>query len=207
MQTRDEQRTARARTRLATAQPEVRRAMGRVRDQLAGGEPFADLLVRQLDAAADEIERERNVLEAMLPSVEVMTGAATTQLLWNANARAEALREFGALTSAQIAELRGVTTTNPHTTPSRWVADGRVFAIERPTGRVFPAFQFQEGEPRPVIAGVLAALAGQLKGWEVLAWFTGSSGHLGGARPVDLLGSDPDGVVAAAAYQAALSED
>ena len=38
-------------------------------------------------------------------------------------------------------------------------------------------------------------------------WFTGSSGYLDGARPVDLLETDPEVVVAAAAYQASLSRD
>jgi hypothetical protein len=58
-----------------------------------------------------------------------------------------------------------------------------------------------------VICRILAALKGQVRGWELLLWFTGSNGHLDGARPVDLLESDPDQVVAAAAYQASLSED
>jgi hypothetical protein len=58
-----------------------------------------------------------------------------------------------------------------------------------------------------VISRILAALKGQVRGWELLLWFTGSNGYLGGARPVDLLESDPDQVVAAAASQASLSED
>jgi hypothetical protein len=58
-----------------------------------------------------------------------------------------------------------------------------------------------------VISRILAALKGQVRGWELLLWFTGSNGYLDGARPVDLLESDPDQVVAAAAYQASLSED
>jgi hypothetical protein len=160
-----------------------------------------------LDTASDEAERETLVLEAMLPQVSVLTDAATTQLIWNAKARAEALSEFGALTPAQIEELRGVHTTNPHATVSRWVKDGRVFAIDAAGGRVFPAFQFSDGEPRPVIARVLAELAGQLHGWEILTWFTGSSGNLEGDRPVDRLADAPDEVVAAAAYQASLSDD
>lgn len=172
-----------------------------------GGEPFARLLVRRLDAASDEIEREVKVLEAMLPQVSVMTDATTTQLSWNAKARADALEEFGALTPAQIEEMRSVETTNPHSTVSRWVKEGRVFAVETAGGRVFPAFQFSNGKPRPVISQVLVALAGQLRGWEILTWFTGSNGYLEGGRPVDWLTDAADEVVTAAAYQASLSED
>jgi hypothetical protein len=58
-----------------------------------------------------------------------------------------------------------------------------------------------------VISKILAAMKGQLRGWELLLWFTGSNGYLNGTRPVDLLESVPDQVVAAAAYQASLSED
>jgi hypothetical protein len=172
-----------------------------------GGEPFARLLIRRLEAASGEVEREALVLEAMLPQVSVLADAATTQLIWNAKARADALIEFGALTPMQIEEMRGVQTKNAHSIVSRWVKESRVFAVDTPGGRVFPGFQFSGGEPRPVIARVLAALGTELRGWEVLTWFTGSSGYIDGDRPVDLLETAPDEVVAAAAYQASLSED
>jgi hypothetical protein len=172
-----------------------------------GGDSFTRLLLRRLDAAFDEVEREEQVLEAMLPEVSVMTDSATTQLIWNAKARASALSEFGALTAADIEEIRGVESKNPHATPSRWVKENRVFAVDTPGGRIFPAFQFSAGEPKPVIRMVLVALNHQLRGWEILTWFTGSSGYLDGDRPVDLLDKAPEEVVAAAAYQASLSED
>jgi hypothetical protein len=201
-----EARTARASKAAASQLAAVTSAVARVAS-VPGGESFARLLVRRLEAASDEAEREAQVLDAMLPEVSVLTDAATTQLVWNARARADALREFGALTPAQIEEIRGVHTTNPHATVSRWIKDGRVFALDTAGGRVFPAFQFADGEPRPVIARVLTALANQLRGWEILTWFTGSSGYLEGERPVDRLADAPDEVVAAAAYQASLSED
>lgn len=171
------------------------------------GDGLARLLARRIAAITGEVARETQVLDAMLPPVETLTDVATTQLRWNALARESALREFGALTSAQLAEARGSSSTNPHTTTSRWQSANKVFAIDTPTGRLFPAFQFEHGEPRPVIGRVLAALAGQLRGWELLAWFTGSNGYLDGARPVDLLSKVPDEVIAAAAYQASLSDD
>jgi hypothetical protein len=136
-----------------------------------------------------------------------LSEAGVTQLRWNAVAREDALREFGAWTAAEIADQRGARTTNPHVTVSRWMTAGRVFAVETPAGRRIPAFQLRDGEPRPIIARVLGALAGSLRGWELLLWFTASNGWLDGARPVDLLDKDPDAVVAAAAEQAAASLD
>lgn len=129
----------------------------------------------------------------------VTTDETVTQIAWNEAARAEALAEFGALTTDQIR----VGTDSIQ----RMTADRLVFAVDGPGGPLLPAFQFSDGEPRPIIARVLNALAGQLHGWEFLLWFTGSSGFLDGARPVDRLSDAPDDVVAAAAYQASLSED
>jgi hypothetical protein len=171
---------------------------------LAGGERLVRLLAQRLTATEGEMERESKVLDAMLPPVEALTDAATTQLRWNALARGNALQEFGA---SAPSSLRCAVRTNPHATTSRWLTSNRVFAIDTPSGRLFPAFQFAQGEPRPVIRRVLAALDRQLRGWELLAWFTGSNGHLAGARPVDRLDDAPDEVIAAAAYQASLSDD
>ncbi len=174
---------------------------------LAGGERLAHLLAHRLTVAQGEHERESQILDAMLPPIKTMTDVAATQLRWNAIAREAALREFGALTSAQLAELRGAKTANPHTTTSRWLAANRVFALETAAGRLFPTFQFAQGEPRPVMSRVLDSLRGQVRGWDLLLWFTGSNGYLDGARPVDRLAETPDEVVAAAVYQASLSED
>ena len=174
---------------------------------LPGGARLIRLIAVRLRGIHDESEREGAVLDGILPPIEALSGDAITQLHWNGVARAEALREFGALSSAQLAEERGSDTANPHATTSRWLSAGRVFALETPAGRVFPSFQFVRGDPRPVIGRILAALKGQVRGWELLLWFTGSNGYLDGARPVDLLESNPDQVVAAAAYQASMSED
>jgi hypothetical protein len=134
----------------------------------------------------------------------VTTDAATTQIAWNAAARADAIAEFGVLTAVEIQRAAAATESDAI---DRMIGDGCVFAVEGPDGPLFPAFQFADGEPRAAIAKVLKALAGELRSWEILAWFTGSSGFLDGARPVDLLSDAPDDVVAAAAYQASLSED
>ena len=174
---------------------------------LPGEARLVRLIARRLRGMEDEQAREDAVLEGMLPSVEVLSQDATTQLRWNALARSDALREFGALTSQQLADMRGSRTANPHTTTSRWISGDRIFAVETPSGRLLPTFQFVDGEPRPVVGRILAALDHQLRGWELLLWFTGSNGYLDGARPVDLLETAPDQVVAAAAYQASLSED
>jgi hypothetical protein len=182
---------------------DLARALG----DLPRARELARSIARGLIASGGDAQREAQVLAALMPSPATLSDVATTQLRWNALAREQALTEFGAQTSAQLAESRGSETTNPHATPGRWLSSGRVFAVDTAAGRLFPAFQFVDGRPRPVIGRVLTAMAGELRGWELLLWFTASSGHLEGDRPVDLLDTSPDEVVEAARYQASLSED
>lgn len=172
-----------------------------------GAEGVTRAIAERFRRGGSDLEREFRLIDLLMPTSSTMSRAATLQVRRNAVAREAGLAEFGAFTSAELASARGSRAKNPHTTTSRWLGDGLVFAVDTPAGRLFPAFQFVQGTPRPVIAKVLAALAGQLRGWEILLWFSGSSGYLDGARPVDRLVSAPDDVVAAAAYQASLSED
>ena len=70
---------------------------------------------------------------------------------------------------------------------------------QRRQGGAFPGFQFDAGgQPVPVIADILAALADRLDPWSLALWFTGDNARLGGLRPVDALNGDPDAVLAAA---------
>lgn len=146
-------------------------------------------------------------VERMTPDPSEVSAAAFEQVRMISEARTAAMREFGAFTAAQVAELRGVPTSNPHSLLGRWLAEGAIFALPTADARTYPGFQFEDGRPRPAMARVIAAMSGAIDGWDLLLWFTAPNGHLDGRRPVDLLASDPDAVVEAAAYQAALSED
>ncbi len=63
-----------------------------------------------------------------------------------------------------------------------------------------PMFQFSPVQPAWGPAGrrVLAELAPLLDGWQLAAWFVRGSTWLDGQRPLDLLVSQPDRVLAAA---------
>lgn len=132
-------------------------------------------------------------------AAEEPSAAEIAQLRRNAEARKAFLAEFGALTSKQVAELVGSRATNRAALANRWKAQNRIFAIEAGGQSLFPAFQFAEdGQARPVVAEVLAALGPRAKGWQTALWFTGANGWLGAKRPVDLLESGPEAVAAAA---------
>ena len=85
------------------------------------------------------------------------------------------------LTAEQIGRLRDPDAKNPHGTANRWRAEGRVFALTKAGVLYHPRYAFDELlDPHPVVAQVLAALAGYSP-YRVASWFESSNGHLGGA--------------------------
>jgi hypothetical protein len=117
----------------------------------------------------------------------------------NADAQAALADEFGLLSSTDVALLAGSKAENPSALASRWRKEGRIFTVQVDSSARYPGFQLgQRGRPLPVIAEVLKAFGGRLSGWELALWFTGAHDWLGGMRPVDVLETDADQVVAAA---------
>jgi CheY-like chemotaxis protein len=138
---------------------------------------------------------ERSFQEPVAPSA-----AETAQLRRNADARRVFLAEFGTLTSREVAEFAGSRAQNRAALANRWKAEGKIFAVESGGQTLFPAFQFSDddGQPRPVIAEILAVLQPRYSDWQTALWFTGRNGWLGAKRPVDVLQSAPDAAVEAA---------
>ncbi len=115
----------------------------------------------------------------------------------NARLRAEYLQETRLLTSAQVRAASGLSPRNKSEPASRWKREGRLFAVRRSGTDLYPAFQFVDGVPQPVIRKILAALPADMTGWQVAMWFASGNGWLGGEEPQKRL-SDPDDIVAAA---------
>lgn len=131
---------------------------------------------------------------------EIPVSAATVHAVAATEDRWAAIdREFGLLTSAQVAALQG--STNRQLAYDQRRA-GRILGARRGAKRVvYPAFQFdQEGQPRQIIAQL--ARMGSAAGWtdaDVLLWLIASTSYLpDDARPVDVLASNPGQVAAAA---------
>ncbi len=146
-------------------------------------------------------QRMERTIEAMLPA-GIPGKAAVLQARRNAEARAELLGEFGALTSSEVADLAGSKAGNRAALANRWRKEGRIFSISHHGQIYFAGFQFgADGRPLPAIAEVLSAF-GDGGGWQTALWFTAANGWLGGARPVDMLASDPERVADAARREA-----
>jgi hypothetical protein len=140
------------------------------------------------------------LLAPMLPALEVPSEAAVLQARRNAEARAELLQEFGALTGEQIAEERS-RAENRHALAARWRKEGRIFGVDYRGQILYPAFQFHEDlTPRGVVREALTALPrDRMSEWEIALWWTAANRSLAGVRPVDLLDSDPEAITNAAA--------
>lgn len=149
----------------------------------------------------DKGQTER-LVNAMFTQSSTVTSAAALQAKLNAEARQELIDEFGLYDSEQVAHIAGSTAKNRSAIASRWLAAGRLFAIEYLGSRYYPTFQFgTNGRPKPIIKPILEALRPYgLDGWEIALWFTTATGWLDDERPVDRLTTTPDLVVEAAQH-------
>ena len=66
---------------------------------------------------------------------------------------------------------------------AKWKRAGRVFAIQDGEKDLFPAFQFADGKPLPIIKKILEALPDYLSPWQTAFWFESGNGWLGGKNP------------------------
>jgi hypothetical protein len=115
----------------------------------------------------------------------------------NAQARVRFMSNFLTLSAAEVTAQSGSTAKNRHQTPSRWKAEGKIFSVPWQGKERFPAFQFKEGRPLPVIAAILAALPSRMSQWEVAFWLVSTNSWLDGASPRECL-NEQDRVVEAA---------
>ena len=115
----------------------------------------------------------------------------------NARLRSQYLRETHLLTAKEVRDASGLRSRNKSEPASRWKREGKLFAVRRSGIDFFPAFQFVDGVPRPVIKEILANLPEGTTGWQTAMWFASGNGWLDGAAPQECL-SDPHSVVHAA---------
>ena len=115
----------------------------------------------------------------------------------NARLRSRYLQETPLLTGAEVRTASGLNPRNKSEPASRWKREGKLFAVRRAGIDHYPAFQFVDGSPQPVIKAILAALPKDMTGWQIAMWFASGNGWLDGAEPQERL-SEPGAVVDAA---------
>jgi len=115
------------------------------------------------------------------------------------------------LTEAAVAEMND-STASPAAV-RRWRLEGRIFAVRHQGEDRFPAFQFENGMPKSVIAKILEHLSPTdpaarsnpareppYSEWATAFWFAAANSWLEDEVPVELIDLDPMAVVTAASH-------
>jgi hypothetical protein len=171
-----------------TEDPFVRRTLARVIERVP-----EMVHARRQELTEKQIESLVDLYVADDPTVEARTAIAAD----NARERARFMSEVECLNTKQIAEYAGHRAANASVTASRWKQQRRIFSIPWQGSELYPAFQFQDGQPKPAIAEILRALPQNYSPWQTAFWFTSANGWLDGAVPADRL-ERADAVIAAA---------
>lgn len=119
-----------------------------------------------------------------------------------ARARTAVLESGDWMTAAEIASVAGFSASNPSTQPNKWKREGAIFAIRHNGIDYFPSYGLDAGagyRPRKAMAQVLKIFGDSKDGWGLSYWFMSANSFLGGKSPRELLASDPERVLAAAA--------
>ena len=119
----------------------------------------------------------------------------------NAEARTEVLESAEWLTAAQLSELAGFSGRNASAQPNKWKRDGRIFAVRQQGNDYYPGYALDANagyRPLKGLAPVLERFGRNLDDWDIAIWFASVNSFLGGVRPMDLLQSAPERVLAAA---------
>jgi hypothetical protein len=81
-----------------------------------------------------------------------------------------------------------------------WRREQRIFSFDHDGHDRYPAFQFEAGLPKPIVARLLHLL-GRSSSWQVMFWFGSANAWLHDAKcPVDLLDANPDAIEEAARH-------
>lgn len=169
----------------------------------AGAEASLHAIANAVARALEQRESILGLIEHLSPPMGVPSPPSVLQARRNSEARRALFDEFGGLTAAEVAEFAGSTARNRSALATRWRTEGRLLAVTHQGKRYYPGFQFGEDwRPLPTVALALNSLRHEPLGeWELALWFTTRNGWLDDRRPVDLLVSEPNEVLAAARHE------
>lgn len=88
-------------------------------------------------------------------------------------------------TAEEIAHEGGHEARNKSATASRWMSQGKIFAVRYGGKLRYPTFQFKNGEPRPIVARVLRALGEDSTGWDYAFFFATPNSYIDNDKPMD----------------------
>ncbi|MCO4255155.1 hypothetical protein [Pseudarthrobacter cellobiosi] len=106
-------------------------------------------------------------------------------------------KEYGLFDSGSVAALLGGSGTNRNKA-HQLAKEGKILGVKRGRGTLFPGFEFDHGEVRPVIAEVAAI--GRRNRWSdshLLLWLASPNGYLEGRIPARMM-DEPGKIIEAA---------
>lgn len=165
---------------------------------------LTDVLVFIETALRDQTAQNAQALKALVSAVVPRTPPTPTLLkeaAMLARSRKAVLEGADWLTAAKLAELAGLSTTNPSAQPNKWKRSQQIFAIQHNGVDYFPGYGLDpqaNWRPRKALKAVLEVFGDDKDGWGLAYWFLSANSFLGGRRPQDVLATDPEQVVAAA---------
>lgn len=154
---------------------------------------------------AREATKLKALVELLTPDIQT-SETLVRQARMMAVARQRVLESARWLTAEQVSVLAGFSSNNPSAQPNKWKSKGIIFAIHSKGIDYFPEYALNPAEnyrPAKVLADILSTFKGSKDGWGAAYWFGSLNGYLGGARPQDLLLSEPDKVLSAAKREVA----
>ncbi|WP_418648287.1 hypothetical protein ACNQFN_06235 [Thauera butanivorans] len=169
----------------------------------------ADLLVQTLNSVAAFItvklrEQDEQVFKALVNAVVPKAPPSPNlvkEAVMVARARKAVLEGADWLTAAQVAEVAGLSASNPSTQPNKWKRQRQIFAIHHNGVDYFPGYGLDPEagyRPRKALKPILEVFGAEKDGWGLAYWFLSANSFLGGRKPQDVLASEPEQVLAAA---------
>ena len=157
-----------------------------------------EVLKRQREKLSQE--RIKKLIEAIEPD-DPMDSIERSIDEDNATLRLRFVEEVPCLTSEKIHAMAGHKGRNRGQTASAWKRSRRVFSVPFRNRQLYPAFQFADGKPKPIIKETLSVLPEGMSPWQTAFWFVSGNGWLDGATPKDAL-DDGNAVLEAARMEA-----
>ena len=152
---------------------------------------------------ADEIQQ---LVELIVAKPNLAKPENVRLALMAAKARNEVFADDQWLTAKQVAELAGLSSTNPSAQPNKWKRDGLIFAIDRNGTDYFQMFGLdpkRQYRPFAQLKDVIAVLRQELNDWDMALWFTADNRYLYGKRHADVVAQSPAEVLKAATLEVA----
>jgi hypothetical protein len=105
--------------------------------------------------------------------------------------RSQFMKNHSSWTAKEVADQSTSTAKNRGALASRWAQERKIFAVKYEGQFWYPRFQFQDGEPLPIVGQVIQAYPSHANGWDIAYFFVTPNANISGRKPVELLKIDP----------------